>query len=61
MARLTEVSNYIHVERALLKNKKNMYMSYTCHIFSFKEKSALLQRMPCAVQLIRERILPTYH
>ena len=37
MARLTEVSNYIHLERALLKNKKNMYMSYTCHVFLSKK------------------------
>ena len=61
MARLTEVSNYIHVESALLKYRKNIYKSYTCHVFSFEEKSALLQRMPCGVQPIWGRILTTYH
>ena len=34
MARLTEVSNYIHVERALLKNKKKyVYVLYLPRIF----------------------------
>lgn len=60
MTRLIEVFNYLHVGSALLKNKKYIYMSYTCHVFSFEERSALLQRMPCGVKPIRGRILPAY-
>ena len=60
MARLIEVFNYLHVGSPLLKNKKYIYMSYTCHVFSFEERSALLQRMPCGVKPIRGRILPAY-
>lgn len=46
--------------KALCLKIEKIYMSYTCHVFSFEDKSGLLQRMPCGVQPMRGRILPKY-